>query len=158
MNYFHRVKRDSRILGFIGLTLALTISLIFMLIGFIGSESEQGATLFPTIIGIVGICIFVIFLRGSWMATAGATTHIFSINETHIEWGFLGKEKQILLTDIAAIYWNETDGLTLNVNKTNGDLIRFPYIETIVSHKSRASLLTAIQNALPTIKISGNTI
>src|SRR5687767_1879724 len=94
MQSFHRTKRDSRILIFVGLCTAFLLSVIFMLVGFMGNR-ESGFDSFRLIFGIAGICLFVIFVRGGWMATGGALTHVFSINETEIEWGFVGREKRM---------------------------------------------------------------
>lgn len=156
MNSFHRTKRDSRWLGLIGLAFLLIFSLIFILIGFIDLENESGFYLLRAIFGMMGICLFVVFLRGCWIATSGALIHVFSMDEDELEWGFVGREKRIALSEIAKIYWDDTDGFTFVVHLTDGTRIRFPYLQNVVSYQSRGELLAFLRNHLPDAPITGN--
>jgi hypothetical protein len=156
MNSFHRTKRDSRILGFVGLAFAFILSIVFMLVGFVDIENESGFDTFRLIFGVAGACLFVVFIRGCWMATGGALTHILSITEDRIEWGFIGREKQLELSEVEEIYWDDTDGFTFTITKKDGSRVRLPYIENVVPHKSRGSLLAFLRNVHPQIRLSGS--
>jgi hypothetical protein len=156
MNAFHRTKRDSRWLSAIGLSIAFLLSLVFMLVGFIDLENESGFYLLRVIFGVVGICLFVLFMRGCWIATSGALIHVFSMDEDELEWGFVGREKRIALSEIAKIYWDDTDGFTFVVHLTDGKRIRFPYLQNVVSYQSRGELLAFLRSNFPAIPISGS--
>lgn len=156
MNSFHRTKRDSRILGFVGLSIAFILSVVFMLVGFVESESESGGDAFRIIFGVVGVGLFVIFIRGCWMATGGALVHVLSISEEEIEWGFVGREKRLSMSDVEEIYWDDTDGFTFTITKADGKRVRLPYIENVVSYKSRGQLLSFLRSTFPDIRISGS--
>jgi hypothetical protein len=156
MKSFHRTKRDSRLLGFVGLSFAFILSVVFMLIGFFDTEEISGFNAFRLIFGGVGICLFVIFLRGCWMATGGALTHVFSINGDEIEWGFVGREKRLSVSDVEEFYWDDTDGFTFLVIQKDGTRVRLPYIESVISYKSRGRLLAFLRSNLPTIRITGS--
>ncbi len=156
MNAFHRTKRDSQWLSAFGLSIAFLLSLVFLLVGFIDLENESGVDTFRVIFGVVGICLFVVFIRGCWMATSGALVHVFSIDEEDLEWGFVGREKRVSVAEIAQIYWDDTDGFTFVIHLTDGTRIRFPYIDTVVSYKSRGDLLAFLRSTLPDIPITGS--
>lgn len=155
MNSFHRIKRDSRILGFVGLSFAFVLSVGFMLVGFVDIESESRGDALRIILGVVGVGLFVIFIRGCWIATGGALIHVFSVNEDEIEWGFVGREKRLAISDVKEIYWDDTDGFNLTITKTDGGRVRLPYIENVVSYKSRGRLLAFLRSTFPDIQISG---
>lgn len=155
MSSFHRTKRDSRILGFIGLSVAFVLSVLFLLIGFASSEETSGIDGFRIIFGLLGASLFVIFIRGCWMATRGSIIHVLSIDEAEIEWGFMGKEKRLPISEVAEIYWDDTDGFTFLIARRDGKRIRFPYIENVVSRKSRGILLAYLRQDHPDIPISG---
>ena len=126
-----------------------------MLIGFhtIGTEGRASMEL---IFGIAGVAIFIIFIRGAWMMTGGALIHVFSIDSSKVIWGFLGKEKELDITTVEQIYWDDSDGFTLIMKTKSGQQIRFPYIESAVSHKSRSELLRFFRTTLSSISIHGN--
>jgi len=155
MKSFHRTKRDSRILGILGLSIALVLSVVFTVIGFVDIQNESGFGAVRLIFGVVGVCLFVIFIRGCWMASGGALTHVFSISEEEIEWGFVGREKQLSISEVAEIYWDDTDGFTFLITRKDGSRVRLPYIENVVCPKSRGKLLAFLRKALPGIRISG---
>lgn len=125
-----------------------------MLIGFV--ERESGAGAFQMIFGIAGVCLFVVFVRGCWMATGGALTHVFSVSKDEVEWGFIGREHRLAMSDVKEIYWDDTDGFNLTMTKTDGGRVRLPYIENVVSYSSRGRLLAFLRNTFPEIRISGN--
>jgi hypothetical protein len=156
MNSFQRTKRDSRILGFVGLSIAFVLSVVFMLVGFVDIGSESGGDAFRIIFGVVGVGLFVIFIRGCWMATGGALIHVFSVSEDEIEWGFVGREKRLAMSDVKEIYWDDTDGFNFTITKTDGGRVRLPYIENVVSYKSRGRLLAFLRSTFPDIQISGS--
>jgi hypothetical protein len=127
-----------------------------MLVGFIDLEKESGFDTFRVIFGVVGICLFVVFIRGCWMATSGTLIHVFSIDEEDVEWGFVGREKRVSVSEIAQIYWDDTDGFTFVIHLTDGTRIRFPYMVNVVSYNSRGDLLAFLSSNLPTVPITGN--
>lgn len=156
MNSFHRTKRDSRILGFVGLSFAFIVSVVFMLVGFVNFESESGVDPFQIVFGFVGVGLFVIFLRGCWMATGGALIHVFSVSDDEIEWGFVGREKRLAMADVKEIYWDDTDGFSFVITTTDGERVRLPYIENVVSYKSRGRLLAFLRSTFADIRFSGS--
>jgi uncharacterized membrane protein YhdT len=156
MNAFHRTKRDSRWLSAIGLSIAFLLSLVFMLVGFIDLENESGFDTLRVIFGVVGICLFVLFMRGCWMATSGALVHVLSIDEEDLEWGFVGREKRVSVSEISQIYWDDSDGFTFVVTLTDGTRIRFPYMSNVVSYKCRGVLLAFLRSNFPGVPISGS--
>jgi hypothetical protein len=105
---------------------------------------------------MLGVCLFVIFLRGCWMATSGALTHVFSVDGDEIAWGFVGREKRLAVSDVEEFYWDDTDGFTFLVIQKDGTRVRLPYIESVISYKSRGRLLAFLRSNLPTIRISGS--
>ena len=127
-----------------------------MLVGFIDLENESGFDTFRVIFGVVGICLFVVFIRALWIATGGALVHVFSIDEEYIEWGFVGLEKRVSVSEIAQIYWDDTDGFTFVIHLTDGTRIRFPYMVNVVSYKSRGDLLAFLRRNLPAVPITGS--
>jgi hypothetical protein len=156
MNQFHRTKRDSGILVYVGLAIAFAMAVMFMLVGFVDIRNESGIDVFRLIFGIAGASLFVIVLRGCWMTSGGAFTHVFSINEDEIEWGFVGREKQLATAEVEEIYWDDTDGFTFLVTRKDGSRVRFPYIQNVVGHHSRGKLLAFLRSALPEIRITGS--
>jgi hypothetical protein len=156
MNSFHRTKRDSRILAYVGLAFAFAMSVMFMLVGFVDIENEAGFDAFRLIFGIAGACLFVIVMRGCWMMSRGALTHVFSINGDEMEWGFVGREKQLATADVQEIYWDDTDGFTFLITRKDGSRVRFPYIQNVVAQNSRGKLLAFLRSAFPEIRITGN--
>ena len=156
MNSFHRTKRESPILGFVGLAIAFVLSVVFMLVGFVDIESESSGDAIRVIFGVVGAGLFVIFIRGCWIATGGVFVHVLSISEEEIEWGFMGREKRLPMSDVKEIYWDDTDGFNFTITKTDGGRVRFPYMEIVVSGKSRGRLLTFLRTTFPGIRISGS--
>jgi hypothetical protein len=155
MKSFHRTKKDSKILGVFGLSICLVLSLVFMLIGFHNTGSE-GRFSFELIFGLVGIVVFIIFVRGAWMMTGGSLIHVFSVDSSKLIWGFIGKEKELDITTVDQIYWDDSDGFTLMMTTKDGQQIRFPYIQSTVTHKSRSELLRFFRTAFPRITIQGN--
>jgi hypothetical protein len=152
---FHRTKKDSRILAFFGLMFSLFLSILFMLLGFhrIGAEGRASIEL---IFGIAGLALFIICLRGAWSMTGDALTHVFSVDQENICWGFIGQEKQLAIQDIAQIYWDESDGFHFVIITTYGERIRLPYMATVVSYQSRPVLLRFFRTTHPTIRIEGH--
>jgi len=155
MNSFHRTKRESRWLTFVGLSVVFVVSVAFMLIGFVGIGANSGIDVIRLIFGIIGVALFVGFFRGFWMTTGGAVTHVFSINDAELEWGLMGREKRLPVGELASVYWDETDGFTLMVTRKDGTRVRFPYIESVVPMKSRGQLLAFLRVVHPKIPISG---
>lgn len=155
MNSFHRTKRDSGILGYVGLAIAFVMSMAFMLVGFGDIGNKGGINAFQVIFGTAGACLFVVVVRGCWMTAGGALTHVFSINEDEIEWGFVGKEKQLATADVEEIYWDDTDGFTFLITRKDGSRVRFPYMQNVVGPKSRGKLLAFLRRAFPEIRITG---
>lgn len=153
MTSFHRTRKESRILGFVGLTLALLISIFFMLIGFANIQTEKWNPL-QLVFGVAGLSIFVVFIRGSWMSASGAVTHIFNIDSEKVTWGFIGKEKSMMMKDVSSIYWDESDGFDLSLYSSEGRIV-IPYAQNIISHKSRATLLSYLIQNFPAIDIDG---
>ena len=131
------------------------LSVVFMLIGFLDIESESGSNAFRLIFGIVGACLFIVFIRGCWIYTGGTLTHIFSITEEEIEWGFIGKEKRLSMSEVDEIYWDDTDGFSFTITKKNGERVRLPYIENVIAPKSRGKLLFFIRSLFPEVSIAG---
>ncbi|MGB0990938.1 MAG: hypothetical protein ACPG32_00540 [Akkermansiaceae bacterium] len=153
MKEFHRVKKDSRLVGFIGLGVVLFLSMFFMLIGFVGVD-ERGWNALSYIFGIPGVLLFGIFIRGAWMATKGAVVHVFSMDNDEIQWGFLGKEKSIPVRSVSSIHWSEVEGFGLLLNTSEGR-IRLPYIENALSVSGRAELLAYLRTNHRSIEIDG---
>jgi hypothetical protein len=144
MDAFHRTKRESRLLLTLGLSVAFLLSGLFLLIGFSGIEKE-GFNSFQIIFGLFGIALFVLFFRGAWISLTSPLIHIFSIDPDEIEWGFVGKEKQMKISELSDIYWEDFDGFTLILTSNTGKKIRMPYIMNVVSHKSRGALFAHLQ-------------
>ena len=113
MNSFHRTKRNSGPGVFIGLSIVCVLSVVFMLLGFANIEDLSGIKVTPLIIGLVGVALFVAFLRGCWLHLGGPITHVFSITDAEVEWGVMGREKKLPMDQIAEVYWDERDGFTL---------------------------------------------
>ena len=90
------------------------------------------------------------------MATGGALTHVFSITKDEIEWGFVGKEKRLVVSEVEEIYWDDTDGFNFTITKKDGVRVRFPYMENVVSHKSRGKLLAFLRSTFPEIRVVGS--
>jgi hypothetical protein len=90
------------------------------------------------------------------MATGGSLIHVFSVSEDEIEWGFVGREKRLAMSDVKEIHWDDTDGFNFTITKTDGGQVRLPYIENVVSYKSRSRLLAFLRSTFPDIRISGN--
>lgn len=155
MNSFHRAKRYSRLLNIAGLSVLFVVSLIFTLIGFAGSGSRSDIGI-RMVCGAFGAALFLGFFRGLWMTTGGSITHVFSITDVELEWGILGKEKRLPMSELAAVYWDEVDGFTLVMTRKDGARIRFSDIECLVPLNSRGSLLAFLRMAHPTIPISGH--
>jgi hypothetical protein len=132
------------------------VSLVFTLIGFAGPGSRSDIDGIRMVCGVFGAALFLGFFRGLWMTTGGASTHVFSITDVEIEWGMLGKEKRLPMSELAAVYWDEVDGFTLVMTRKDGTRIRFPDIQTVVPLNSRGSLLAFLRMAHPTIPISGH--
>ena len=156
MNVFHRTRRDSRVLNLLALVFAFTLALIFMLLG-VGALTLNEIDLFTRVLGLVfglvGLAVFVVCVRGAWMMTNGAITHVFSVDEEFIEWGFLGKEVREPIKSLEGIYWNESDGLTCVLHFRDGRRVRLPYIENVLSHKSRAAFLGFMAAHHPSIPV-----
>ncbi len=155
MKIFHRTNRDSKINGFIGLSFCLFLSVVFMSLGF-HSLAEGEWSSFEVVFGVAGMAVFVIFIRGAWMMSGGSLTHVFSIDREKVIWGFIGKEKELNISEVKTIYWNDSDGFTMNMSKYDGSIIRFPYIETVVSYKSKGELLKFLRTTLSAIPIDGH--
>lgn len=68
----------------------------------------------------------------------------------------MGREKRVSVSEIAQIYWDDTDGFTFVIHLLDGTRIRFPYIETVVSYKSRGDLLAFLRDTLPDVPITGS--
>jgi len=156
MNSFHRTKRESRVVAFIGLTFCLFLSLLFIFIGFHSLFTEDTASM-ELIFGIAGLVVFIIFIRGAWMISGCSLTHVFSIDKTKVTWGYAGKEKELPINSVKNIYWDDSDGFTLLMTTNKNEQIRFLYIENTISLKSRPALLEFLRNTLPHIPIHGDT-
>jgi len=144
MDSFHRTKRESRLLLTLGQSIAFFLSAFFLLIGFSWIEME-GLDWFRIIFCVFGIALFVLFFRGAWISTTSPLIHIFSIDLDEIEWGFVGKEKQMKISELSDIYWEDFDEFTLILTSKTGKKIRMPYITNVVSHKSRGKLFAHLQ-------------
>jgi hypothetical protein len=74
MKSFYRIKRDSGFLSFIGLAFALSLSMLFTIIGFGINAEDRFDWVVGWVFGIAGIALFIIFFRGAWMITKGNLT------------------------------------------------------------------------------------
>jgi hypothetical protein len=90
------------------------------------------------------------------MSFAGEVIHVLSIDEEEIEWGFVGKEKRMSISEIAAFYWDDADAFTFLILRKDGKQVRLPYMENVVSYKSRGALLAFLRSAFPSIQINGS--
>ncbi len=96
---FHIVKRESLVLNILALIVTFLISTAFMAVGFTRSEDREfsfGLLVF----GVIGAGVFVLFMRGGWMLTRGRNIHVLSITKHQFTWGMLGKEKELLISEI----------------------------------------------------------
>ena len=85
MSSFHRIKRESKILGFVGLAFIFPFAIVFMLAGFLDIEEETRIDKLRVILGLAGIAMFLVFIRGCWMGVGSAITHVLSITHDEIE-------------------------------------------------------------------------
>ncbi len=153
---YHIVKRESVFLGVIGLIVAFIIAVFFMGIGFIGIGSNSYSWC-QMIFGLVGIGLFILFMRGGWMMASGPYIHILSITEDQFIWGRLGKEKMLAISEIQSFYWHEFDrDLTFRINAKDGKSYRIISIENIVSLKNRPKFKAYLKNVHSKIPVSGN--
>lgn len=155
MESFHCIKRESIILAVIGLIICFLLSSVFMLVGFY-ELGEKGHLSIEVIFGLAGLGLFIIFMRGAWMLVSGIHTHVFSIDRNQVVWGYVGKEKTLDMAQVRHIYWDDTDGFTLNMTTHEGELIRFIYAETVISINSRWKLLRFFNTTFPEIPIDGH--
>jgi hypothetical protein len=155
MKAFHRTKRDSRLLGMIGLAVLLVVAFFFMVVGISDIEQESGTSLLRILFGLGGVALFVVFIRGCWIATGGATVQILSIDEDKFEWGYMGREKELATSEIKEIYWDDDDGFTFVLRLKNGKRIRLPSIGVLIPQKGRGQLLAFLWAAHPEIPITG---
>ena len=153
MTEFHRTKRDSRVVGFVVLSFVLVLSMIFMLIGFMDFDGEGIG--FRMVFGFVGLAIFVLFLRGGWFLTGGGRVHVLSMTASEIEWGFMGDEKRLEVSEVSSFYWDDTDSFHFSIFRKDGKQVRLPYIETVVPHKSRGIFLAFLRNNYPENSVRG---
>ncbi|MEM6656142.1 MAG: hypothetical protein AAF596_10085 [Planctomycetota bacterium] len=156
MNSFQRIRRESRLLGFFGLIVTFLLSLFFMLIGFVDVENEAGADRMRLIFGVCGAGLFLLFMRGGWMITGGARTHVFTVTEDEIEWGFMGDEKRIAIASVREFYWSDDDGFTFSIINQDGKRHYVPYIEHVIAYKKRGRLLAFLRRVHPQIPITGS--
>lgn len=155
MESFQSIQRESRILGFFGLAVAFISSLLFMMLGAVSIDHAEGVQAFPLLFGLVGLAVFVIFIRGAWIAVGRPRHFIFSMDENEVEYGFMGNETKIAIPDIRHFYWDDTDNFTFSITCKDGSKHRMPYIETAVPHKRRPQLLAYLRSAHPDIPIRG---
>jgi hypothetical protein len=151
---FHRVKRSSSILGFIGVSFGLILSGIFMLIGAVGLQEAE--FWFGTVVfGLIGIGVFVICLRGGWSLATAPMIHVLTFEPDQVTWGYAGKEKSLDMAEVESIRWSvDSDGeLHLSLRKRGGKRVAFPNIDTLVKPKHRPILLAYLQNRYPSIRL-----
>lgn len=151
---FHRVKRSSSVLSFFGVSFALLLSGIFMLIGAVGLQ-EADFWFGTVVFGLIGLGVFVICLRGGWSLATGPMIHVLTFEQDQVTWGYAGREKSIDMDDVISIRWAvDLDGeLQLSLRKRNGKRVAFPYIDTLVSRKHRPVLLAYLKNRYPAIDL-----
>lgn len=155
MDSFHRIKRDSPVPGFIALTFALLLSMVFMLIGFL-RVGEDGRASMDLIFGVPGVATFLLFLRGGWMMTGRSLVHVFSMDRNKVVWGFVGKEQELDASEIDRIYWDDSDGFSFQMTMKDGRQVRFLYMDNVVPFKSRPTLLSFLRTSFPSIPLAGN--
>lgn len=152
---FHSIQRESRVLAFIGLLIAIPASLLLTLIGASFLEGMFQSYTLAIIIGLVGIALLAISIRGAWKLTTAPRHHIFSMDEETLQHGYLGREKTIPIADTLRIYWDDTEDLTLTITRKDGTKVRLPYISLAVPHKRRPQLLAYLRTAHPDIPLTG---
>jgi hypothetical protein len=156
MSSFYRIKKDSRFLAFIGLAFALFLSMLFMIIGFGINTEDRFDLVVRWVFGIAGVALFIIFFRGAWMITKGTLTHVLSIDENEFRWGFIGYEKSIPVKDLKEIHWIEMDGLHVSIITKYNQKFRMPYVENVLSSKSRVAFLDYMKANHQNIRIIKN--
>lgn len=155
MESFQSIQRESGILGFFGLAVAFISSLLFMMLGAAGIDNPEGVRVLPLLFGLVGLAVFIIFIRGAWIAVGRPRHIIFSIDENEVEYGILGHQNKIAISDIRHFYWDDTDNFNFSITCKDGEKHRILYIETSVPHKRRPQLLAYLRSAHPDIPIRG---
>lgn len=155
MESFHYTRRESRVLNAIGLLICFVLASVFMLLGFNDLlEHRQMSGLL--VLGVIGLGLFVIFMRGAWMLCAGTKIHVFSIDPHTVTWGYVGNEKSQQMSEVINIYWDDTDGFTFNMTTSSGELIRFNHLDWAIPYKSRWKLLRYLKKTFPGIAVDGH--
>ena len=80
---------------------------------------------------------------------------MLSMTESEIEWGVMGEEKRLEVSEISSFYWDDTDGFHFSIFRKDGKQVRLPYIETVEPHKSRGIFLAFLRNNYPENSVRG---
>ena len=154
MDSFHRVKRDSRVLGVLGLVILFPLALFLTLVGTVAIGRTQDF-LFGGILTLFGLALFVLFFRAVWMMTGGGLVHVLSIDRETFEWGYRGKEQSLPMAEVRSIHWDDTDGFTFVVDLKDGKRIRMLFMESVVPAACRGRFLRFLRTNFPAIEIRG---
>ena len=155
---FHRTKRCSQILGFVGVVLGIALSGLFLLVGAVGLgiAGEVGWAV-PLVIGGMGGVLFAVCVRWAWRLTSGPMVLVLTIDSQGIAWGTLGREKTLAIQEIHSFRWNvNIDGdLHFSVRCKDGRRRSVTYADMLLSRKDRPSLLAYLRQHHGDLLIEG---
>lgn len=155
MESFHYTRRESRVLGVIGLSICFVLASVFMLLGF-NDLLEYGQMSGLLVFGVIGFGLFVIFMRGAWILCGGTKIYVFSIDPHTVTWGYVENERSQKMSEVMNIYWDDTDGFTFNMTTLSGELIRFNHMDWTLPYKCRWKLLRYLKKTFPSIAVDGH--
>jgi hypothetical protein len=130
--------------------------MLFMIIGFGIDTESRFESVICWVFGAAGVALFIVFCRGAWMITKETSTHVLSIDENDFCWGFLGREKRIPVKDLKELHWIEMDGLYASIVTKDDRKFSLPYIENVLSLKSRQAFLDYMKAYQQHIRIVTN--
>ncbi|BCU78696.1 hypothetical protein llg_34110 [Luteolibacter sp. LG18] len=104
---------------------------------------------------LLGLPLFIIFVRGVWMTATQPNRFVFSIDEHEITWGQFGKERTLPIEQVRRFHWNDSDGFNFCIITKQGERIPLYVLETVLSYQSRPALLEFLRTAHPDLEIEG---
>ena len=152
---YHKIKRESRVFGFVTIVIGFCVSFCLMLFAAVGISDSEFVEI-GIVIAIFGIALLAVCLRWAWSLAQGPKIRVITFEPDQIVWGCVGKEKQIDATEIGSVDWfvDSDSQLTLSLRTRAGKRISFYYIDYLVSRKSRPKLLAFLTANYPDAPLS----